>query len=163
MIKWRKKSKTIQTLLTFNRKNRRNRGKFYTHLHDWSLSWIGQVTSIEIDDVKLVLCSQASLVSEMMRHVCVSYVSKMIPLTCYLSISIVGGTYLYIVSTRAMVLNAIFNKLQLYRCGHFYCWGKAQYPEKTTDFSQVTDILYHIMFIECTSPDGDSDSKRYLW
>ena len=128
MIKWRKKSKTIQTLLTFNRKNRSNRGKFYTHLHDWSLSWIGQVTSIEIDDVKLVLCSQASLVSEMMRHVCVSYVSKMIPLTCYLSISIVGGTYLYIVSTRAMVLNAIFNKIAVISLRSFLLLGESAVP-----------------------------------
>jgi hypothetical protein len=62
-----KKNKTIQTLLTSNRKNRRNRDNLYVHLQDWSLSWIGQVTSIEIDDVKLVLCSQASPLSEMMR------------------------------------------------------------------------------------------------
>jgi hypothetical protein len=34
--------------------------------HDYSLSWIGQITSIEIDDVKLVLCSQTSRLSEMM-------------------------------------------------------------------------------------------------
>jgi hypothetical protein len=38
------KNKIIQTLLTSNRKNRRNRDKCYIHLHDWSLSWIGQVT-----------------------------------------------------------------------------------------------------------------------
>ena len=80
-----KKYKTIQTLLKSNRKNSRNRGQFYIHLndcllyihlhdcllyihlHDCSLSWIGQVTSTEIDDVKLVLCSQASPLSEMMR------------------------------------------------------------------------------------------------
>jgi hypothetical protein len=62
-----KKNKTFQTLLTSNRTNRRNRSNLYVHLHDCSLSWIGQVTSIEIDDVKLVLCSQASPLSEMMR------------------------------------------------------------------------------------------------
>jgi hypothetical protein len=33
---------------------------------------------------------------------------------------------------------------QLYRDGQFYCWWKPEYPEKTTDLSQVTYNLYHI-------------------
>ena len=32
---------------------------------------------------------------------------------------------------------------QLYRGGQFYWWKKQEYPEKTTDLSQVTDKFHH--------------------
>jgi len=44
-----------------------------------------------------------------------------------------------------MIFNATFNNISVISWQYFCWWRKPEYPEKTTELSQVTDKLYHIM------------------
>ena len=44
-----------------------------------------------------------------------------------------------------MVFSAIFNNISVISWRQFYWWRKPQCPVKTTDLSQVTNIIDHIM------------------
>ena len=45
-----------------------------------------------------------------------------------------------------MVFNATFNNISVISWWSVLLLGKPEYQEKTTDLSQVTDKLYHIMW-----------------
>jgi hypothetical protein len=57
---------------------------------------------------------------------------------CYVTLNSYAGL------ARIMVFNATFNNISVISWWSLFLVGKPEYPEKTTDLSQVTDKLYYI-------------------
>ena len=72
------------------------------------------------------------------------------------------------VTTFLTVMKPRSTILLLYRGGQICWWRKPEYPEKTTDLSQVTDKLYHIMLYRVHLDMNDvqtynfSDDRHWL-
>ena len=70
--------------------------------------------------------------------------------------SVIGYIKIYRLKYGLCCITPLSTIFQLYHGGQFYWWRKPEYPEKTTDLSQVTDKLYQCCILtkiwnKCTS------------
>ena len=121
------------------------------HIYTWPLTFpTSYSTSIKRGGVKIVLWAQTFPLCEMMQ----SY-KRFLPVS-----KMATFTNMFVWWCLAP-LSTIFH---LYRGGQFYGWRRPEYPDKTTNVSQVTDNLYHIMlYISPWSRFEHSTSGDWRW